>query len=58
LFLMNSPLVIEQVRNVVNRDAFQNASSDEDRIRFLYELFFQRPPVDEEVRAGTVRHHI
>ena len=24
LFLMNSPLVIEQVRNVVNRDAFQD----------------------------------
>jgi hypothetical protein len=43
LFLMNSPLVIEQVRNVVNRDAFQNSASDDDRIRYLYELFFQRP---------------
>jgi hypothetical protein len=32
LFLMNSPLVIEQVRNVVNREAFQNADSDEARI--------------------------
>jgi hypothetical protein len=53
LFLMNSPLVIEQVRNVVGRDAFQNAASDEERIRFLYELYFQRPPTDEEVRAGT-----
>jgi hypothetical protein len=52
LFLMNSPLVIEQVRNVVNRDAFQNAASDEERVRFLYELFFQRLPADEEVRAG------
>jgi hypothetical protein len=52
LFLMNSPLVIEQVRTVVNRDAFQNAASDEARIGFLYELFFQRPPNDEEVRAG------
>jgi hypothetical protein len=52
LFLMNSPLVIEQVRNVVNRDVFQNASSDEERIQFLYELYFQRPPTDEEVRAG------
>ena len=52
LFLMNSPLVIEQVRSVVNRDAFQNAASDEARIRCLYELFFQRPPTDEEIRAG------
>jgi hypothetical protein len=52
LFLMNSPLVIEQVRNVVNRDAFREAASDEARISLLYELFFQRPPRDEEIRAG------
>jgi len=59
LFLMNSPLVIEQVRNVVNRDAFQDAGSDEERIRILYELFFQRPPTPEEVRLGEefVRTH-
>jgi hypothetical protein len=52
LFLMNSPLVIEQVRNVVNRDEFQDAASDDARIRYLYELFFQRPPADPEIRAG------
>ena len=52
LFLMNSPLVIEQVRTVVNREAFQNAASDEARIGFLYELFFQRPPNEEELRTG------
>jgi hypothetical protein len=52
LFLMNSPLVIEQVRSVVNRNAFQNAASDEERIHFLYELYFQRQPTDEEIRAG------
>jgi hypothetical protein len=52
LFLMNSPLVIEQVRRVVNRDAFQNAASDEARIAWLYELFFQRPPTGEETRLG------
>jgi hypothetical protein len=49
---MNSPLVIEQVRNVVNRDAFQDAGSDEERIAFLYELFFQRPAAEAEIRAG------
>ncbi|HET9220425.1 MAG TPA: PSD1 and planctomycete cytochrome C domain-containing protein [Terriglobia bacterium] len=53
LFLMNSPLVIEQVRNVVNRDAFQDAESDDARIRLLYELFFQRLPTGAEVSAGT-----
>ena len=52
LFLMNSPLVIEQVRTVVNREAFQNASSDEARVAFLYELFFQRLPSEQEVKAG------
>ena len=52
LFLMNSPLVIEQVRTVVNREAFQNATSDEARIAFLYELFFQRLPNDEELKVG------
>jgi hypothetical protein len=52
LFLMNSPLVIEQVRRVVNRDAFQNAASDDDRIKYLYELFFQRLPTDDEIGKG------
>ena len=52
LFLMNSPLVIEQVRRVVNRDAFQNASSDDARIKYLYELFFQRLPSDTELGLG------
>jgi hypothetical protein len=52
LFLMNSPLVIEQVRNVVNRDAFQNAASDDARIQFLYEFFFQRQAAADELTAG------
>jgi hypothetical protein len=52
LFLMNSPLVVEQVRNVINRNEFLVQKSDEDRIRFLYELFFARVPSDEEIRSG------
>ena len=44
LFLMNSPLVIEQVRNVVERKQFKEQKTDEDRIRYLYKLFFQRLP--------------
>ena len=52
LFLMNSPLVIEQVRNVVNRDAFSNAATDEDKIKFLYDILFQRVPSDQETRSG------
>jgi hypothetical protein len=53
LFLMNSPLVIEQVRRVVNRDEFQKQRNAEDRVRFLYELFFQRPSTPEEIRLGV-----
>jgi hypothetical protein len=52
LFLMNSPLVIEQVRNVVNRAQFKEQKTDEDRIGYLYELFFQRLPMSEEIRSG------
>jgi hypothetical protein len=52
LFLMNSPLVIEQVRNVVERKEFKQQKTDEDRVRYLYELFFQRLPTEEEVRDG------
>ena len=52
LFLMNSPLVIEQVRNVVERKEFKERKTDEDRIRYLYQLFFQRLPLQEEVRNG------
>jgi hypothetical protein len=53
LFLMNSPLVIEQVRNVVNQEAFQDLASDQTRIQYLYDLFFQRPPSDTEIKAGA-----
>jgi len=60
LFLMNSPLVIEQVRNVVERKEFKEQNTDEARIRYLYELFFQRLPLQEEIRQGTefvAAHH-
>jgi len=50
---MNSPLVLEQVRKVVNRDEFKSQRKPADRVRYLYELFFQRPPTDEEVQAGV-----
>jgi hypothetical protein len=53
LFLMNSPLVIEQVRKVVNQEAFQDLASDQTRIQFLYDLFFQRPPNNVELKAGA-----
>jgi hypothetical protein len=52
LFLMNSPLVIEQVRDVVNRKEFKERKTDEDRIRYLYELF-SAPPLAEEFATAS-----
>jgi hypothetical protein len=52
LFLMNSPLVIEQVRDVISREEFKARITDEDRIRYLYELFYQRLPSEEEIHDG------
>ncbi len=52
LFLMNSPLVIAQAKNIVARDDFRVLPDDPARVRFLYELLFQRPPTAEEVKLG------
>jgi mono/diheme cytochrome c family protein len=52
LFLMNSPLVVEQARRAVTRADFKKLSSDEAKIEFLYGLLYQRPPTDIEKRLA------
>ncbi len=52
LYLMNSPLVVEQARNVVERSDVRSCKTDEDRIRRLYEIIYQRPPRPEELKLG------
>jgi hypothetical protein len=52
LFLMNSPLVIEQARNLVDREDFKSLTSDEDRVKLLYELVYQRDPSPVEIRLA------
>ncbi|MBM3875698.1 MAG: DUF1553 domain-containing protein [Verrucomicrobia bacterium] len=52
LFLMNSPLVIEQARAMVERTAFKSLTDPEARVRWLYELIFQRPPNDVEIKLA------
>lgn len=49
LFLMNSPFVIEQAKNLVNRPDFDSASTDQQRLHLLYQLAFQRDPSREEI---------
>ncbi len=52
LFMMNSPLVVEQARNLIYRDDFLILENDEARIRFLYEVIYQREPTSTETRLG------
>ncbi|MEP6662961.1 MAG: PSD1 and planctomycete cytochrome C domain-containing protein [Verrucomicrobiota bacterium] len=52
LFMMNSPLVIEQARNMVDEKSFRNLRDEESRIQFLYERIFQREPTEMETRLG------
>jgi hypothetical protein len=53
LFLMNSPFVIAQAKNFVKRKEFISASTDEQRLRLLYQLAFQRDPSREEIEWAT-----
>jgi len=52
LFLMNSPLVVEQAKRLVSLSEFHSCQDDAARIRFLYERIWQRPPRPEEIKLG------
>ena len=49
LFLMNSPMVIEAARKLVDRTSFAALKSDEERVASLYLAVYQRPPSSQEV---------
>ena len=53
LFMMNSPLVVEQARNLVNREDFRELKSDEARVRLLYDLIYQREPTTTEIKLAV-----
>jgi hypothetical protein len=52
LFMMNSPLVVEQARNIVKRDDFQETIGPVERIKLLYDLIYQREPTKVEIELG------
>ena len=52
LFFMNSPLVVEQAKTLVNLSQFGEMSDPAQRINFLYERIYQRPPTAEEVKLA------
>jgi Protein of unknown function (DUF1553)/Protein of unknown function (DUF1549)/Planctomycete cytochrome C len=52
LFLMNSPFVVEQARSLANRPDFKNAKTDQEKLRLLYQITFQRDPTRGEMRLA------
>jgi mono/diheme cytochrome c family protein len=52
LYLMNSPLVVEQARNLVARPDVGACKTDEEKIKRLYEIIYQRLPRGEELKLG------
>ncbi len=53
LFMMNSPLVVEQARSLVNRPDFKESAGAEGRIQLLYEIIYQRQPTPVEIKLGV-----
>jgi hypothetical protein len=53
LFMMNSPLVVELARKLVNMPQFLACAGPEAKVRFLYEHILQRPPTDMEIKVGV-----
>ncbi|HEY0456689.1 MAG TPA: PSD1 and planctomycete cytochrome C domain-containing protein, partial [Verrucomicrobiae bacterium] len=49
LFLMNSPFVVQQAKQLVQRPDVKSLASDDQRIQRLYQLTFQRNPDADEV---------
>jgi hypothetical protein len=52
LFLMNSPMVIETARKLVDRPVFADLKNDEERVTLLYLAIYQRWPTKQEVELG------
>ncbi len=53
LYLMNSPLVIEQARRLAERPEVIRADTDSERVRRMYEIVYQREPSPEEIQLGV-----
>jgi cytochrome c553 len=53
LFLMNSPMVIEAARKLVDRPLFADLKTDAERVAALYIAIYQRMPSRQEVEIGV-----
>ncbi len=53
LFLMNNGFVVEQTRNIASRPELISGSKDEEKVAYIYQLFFQRPPTAAEQKLAV-----
>jgi hypothetical protein len=52
LFMMNSPLVVDVARKLLNRPEMTLAKTDAQRVHALYWMVYQRPPKPTEIELG------
>jgi hypothetical protein len=50
--MMNSPFLIEQVKNILARPDFPKAAPDAEKVRFIFRTVFQRAPRPEELKLA------
>jgi hypothetical protein len=53
LFFMNAPFATARARALAARPDVRGAVSDDERVRQLYRLVYQRPPTDEQIAQGV-----
>ena len=53
LFLMNSPFIVQQARAILKRPEVLTAQKNEDKVRRLYELTFQRDPDAQDLTMAN-----
>ncbi len=60
LYLMNSPLVIEQARNLAASPDLAGLADDAQRVRWLYRRLFQRDPTAQDAKDALefVQQHV
>jgi Protein of unknown function (DUF1549)/Protein of unknown function (DUF1553)/Planctomycete cytochrome C len=52
LYMMNNGFVAEQARHIAGRPELLSGTPDEEKIAFIYQLFFQRAPSAAELRLA------
>ena len=52
LFMMNSPFLIEQVKNILAHPDITAAASDAEKVRLIFRTLFQRAPRPEELKLA------